>query len=131
MNASSRNGRFFTLHHSRGKWCPHLLKDIQSLEQVQRQITKCIIPDQTLDYKSRLANLDILPLMYFYELQDLLFFTSLLDPDDTINIHTFVSFSGPSRCSHVHVHVCTACSVNMCYRTALERNREQCSVNRI
>ena len=57
------------------------------------------IPDQTLDYKSRLANLDLLPLMYFYELQDLLFFIKcLLDPDDTMNIHTFVSFSG-SSCS--------------------------------
>ena len=53
-----------------------------------------------MDYKSRLANLAILPLMYFYELQDLLFLMKcLLDPDDGMNIRSFVSFSSSSRSS--------------------------------
>ena len=33
------------------------------------------MPDISLEYKSRLANLKLLPFMYFYELQDILFFT--------------------------------------------------------
>ena len=74
-----------------------------SYKQVQRRLTKSIIPDTSLDYKSRLANLKLLPLMYFYEMQDILFFVkSLQDPDDNLNVHSFVSFSRSSRSSRTN-----------------------------
>ena len=41
-------------------WCPHLLKDI---ENVQCRATKWILNDYTSDYKSRLIELHMLPLM--------------------------------------------------------------------
>ena len=81
-------------------WRPGFIRDIKSLEQIQKRITKCIIANQSLDYKSRLAKLAILPLVYFYESQDLLFLVKcLLDPDDRMNIRSFVSFSTSSRSS--------------------------------
>ena len=42
------------------------------LERVQRRATKFILDDYSMNYKSRLANLKLLPLMYIYELTDIL-----------------------------------------------------------
>ena len=54
-------------------WRPFLIKDILLLERVQRRATKFILGDYSMDYKSRLTNLKLLPLMYIYELTDILF----------------------------------------------------------
>ena len=45
-----------------------LFNDILLLEKVQRRATKVILNDYTSDYKSRLIKLQLLPLMYAYEL---------------------------------------------------------------
>ena len=55
-------------------WRPYLLKDISLLERVQRRATKYILNDYHSTYKSRLIQLDLLPLMHQYKLSDLLFF---------------------------------------------------------
>ena len=55
-------------------WRPHLLKDIDALEAIQRRSTKFILNDYTIDYKSRLLSLQLLPLTMLYELNDILFF---------------------------------------------------------
>ena len=38
------------------------------LERVQRRASKFILNDYSIDYKSRLIKLNLLPLMYIYEL---------------------------------------------------------------
>ena len=45
-------------------WKPVLVKDIQSLEQLQRRATKYILQDYSSDYNPRLVSLNMLPLMY-------------------------------------------------------------------
>ena len=55
-------------------WRPQLLKDILILEHVQCRATKFILNDYQLPYKERLERLHLLPLMYTYELNDLIFF---------------------------------------------------------
>ena len=45
-------------------WNPCLLKDIINMERIQRRSTKYILNDYTSDYKSRLLQLKLLPLMY-------------------------------------------------------------------
>ena len=59
-------------------WHPHLLSDIRSLETMQRRATKFIICDSSLDYKERLINSNLLPLMMEFEIRDILFFLSVL-----------------------------------------------------
>ena len=54
-------------------WKPYLIKDIITLERVQRRATKFILNDYYMDYKNRLLNLHVLPLMYIYEFQDIMF----------------------------------------------------------
>ena len=74
-------------------WRPHFIKDIAILENVQRRATKFILNNYTSDYKERLTALQLLPLMYWYELQDLLFFIKCLkDPPDNFNVSDYVSF---------------------------------------
>ena len=46
-------------------WRPHLLKDILSIERIQRHASKYILHDYTSSYKFRLLKLKLLPLMYF------------------------------------------------------------------
>ena len=54
-------------------WHPHLMKDILNLERIQRRATKYILNDYTSCYKDHLINLRLLPLMYIFKLQDILF----------------------------------------------------------
>ena len=84
-------------------WRPYLIKDITMLENVQRRATKFITGDYESDYKSRLLKLDLLPLMHWYELQDLLFLIKCLqNQPDNINIYDHVKFvnSGTRRNNH-------------------------------
>ena len=82
-------------------WRPQNLKEIILLERVQRRATKWILSDFHSDYKSRLKNLNILPLMMTLELNDLSFFLkSFHSPTPNFNIMDFVTFrTGPSRSS--------------------------------
>ena len=74
-------------------WRPMLIKDIISLECVQRRATKYILHDFSSDYKSHLISLNILPLMMQLEINDLMFFIkNLKDPISTFNVHQFVQF---------------------------------------
>ena len=74
-------------------WSPRLIKDFLTLERVQRRATKFIMNDFSLDYKSRLIQLNLLPLMYWLELQDILFLIKCFkDPSENFNPLSFVSF---------------------------------------
>ena len=57
-------------------WRPSLIRDIKSLERIQRRATKYILNDFTSNYKERLVALNLLPLMYVFELHDIMFFIS-------------------------------------------------------
>ena len=73
-----------------------LLMDIKCLELVQRRSTKFITSNPLLDYKTRLMNLNLLPLMMEFEIADILFLVkSLKFPSDNFNIHEHLQF-----CSH-------------------------------
>ena len=73
-------------------WRPYLLTDINSLERIQRHATKYILNDYTNDYKSWLMNLNILPLMYTYEIADILFLIkSIRNPTNSFNINNYTS----------------------------------------
>ena len=75
-------------------WRPRMVKDILSVERVQRKATKYVLSDYSNDYKLRLQSLHMLPLMYWLELQDIMFLVKCLqDPHDCMNIRSHVSFS--------------------------------------
>ncbi len=75
-------------------WRPFLKKDIELLERVQRRATKYILNDFRSDYKSRLISLDLLPLMYTYELQDIMFIVSHLKaPSKDFDLSELILFS--------------------------------------
>ena len=50
-------------------WHPYLLQNIATLEQLQRRSTKFILSDYQSDYKSHLIKLNMLPLMYYYDIR--------------------------------------------------------------
>ena len=54
-------------------WRPQLIKDILLLEKVQRRATKFILNDYNSNYRDRLIKLCILPLMYWLELNDIMY----------------------------------------------------------
>ena len=84
-------------------WRPHFLKDIANLEQIQRRSTKYTLNDYTTNYKDRLITLNLLPLMYWYDLQDVMFLLKCLkDPDDNINIHRYITFTSSRTRATTH-----------------------------
>ena len=54
-------------------WRPHLIKDIKMIEQLQRRATKFILNDYESDYNDHLLKLNLLPIMYTFELADIVF----------------------------------------------------------
>jgi len=75
-------------------WHPYLIKDILNIERVQQHATKFILNDYDSDYKSRSLQLKFLPLMYFFELQDICFtIKSLKSSTKNSNIRDYISFS--------------------------------------
>ena len=97
-------------------WRPQLLKDIFTLERVQRRATKFILNDYKISYKASLKKLHLLPLMYVFELNDLMFFVkSLKAPTDHFNIYQHVHFTKNSTRSGAYsklVHRKTASSTH-------------------
>ena len=75
-------------------WRPQYIQDIVLLENIQCRATKYILNDYASSYRSRLIHLSLLPLMYIYELNDIMFFIkSLKRPTDSFKITNYVSFS--------------------------------------
>jgi len=84
-------------------WHPYLLKDIQNIERIQRCATKFILTDYDSNYKTRLLTLKLLPLMYLFELQNIIFTVkSLKSPTKGFNI-SFISHS--AHLTHGHLLV--------------------------
>ena len=74
-------------------WRPHLIKDITCLERVQCRATKFVLNDFTSNYKSRLTSLNLLLLMYWLEIQDLMFLIKCVKyPSDNLDIFSRKSF---------------------------------------
>ena len=85
-------------------WRPYLLKDIITLERIQRRATKFIQNDYQSSYRFRLVKLHLLPLMYLFELYDIIFvIKSLKNPTISFNIYNCIQFhSSSSRLSHAN-----------------------------
>ena len=78
-------------------WRPFLIKDIKLIEQVQRRATKFILNDFHSDYYNRLVKLQFLPIMYMFELYDVMFLVkSLKNPSPCFRITDYISFSHSS-----------------------------------
>ena len=103
---STKKSIYITLVRSQVTYCsqvwrPNLIKDIQKLERIQRRATKFILNDYSSSYRSRLSELKLLPLMYWFEIQDLMFLVkSLKEPSDNFNIKYHINcVTGRTRSS--------------------------------
>ena len=75
-------------------WRPYLMKDILNIEQVQHRATKHILNDYISSYKTCLMQLNLLPLMYLFELHDILFaIKSLKTPTTQFNVNNYINFN--------------------------------------
>ena len=84
-------------------WRLQLIKDITLLECIQRRATKYVLNDYTSTYKSRLEQLNLLPLMYIYEINDLMFLIkSLKSPSDNFEIRDHITCTSNSTRSGTH-----------------------------
>ncbi len=78
-------------------WRPMLVKDTEALERIQKRATKFILGTDSGDYKARLVKLKLLPLMYSFELADIMFFvTSYKNRTNRFCITEYISISGSS-----------------------------------
>ena len=68
-----------------------------NIERVQRRATKYILNDYTSCYKTRLIKLKLFPLMYLFEIQDILFaIKSIKTQTIQFNITNYISFNSAS-----------------------------------
>jgi len=96
-------------------WRPALIKDIRTLEQIQRRATKFILGTSYPhpDYKQRLIALNLLPLMYYFEIADIMFMVnSLRYQTNRFNILNYVDIQtsntrSSDKVTLKHVRSCT------------------------
>ena len=121
IGVSSKRSLYLSLVRSQLQYCsplwhPHLLTDIKCFENVQRRATKFILKNSSFDYKDRLINLHLLPLMMEFEISDILFLVkSIKYPSNHFNSLQFINF-----CSHT-----TRSSSHLKIRHTLSRNNIQ------
>ena len=85
-------------------WHPFLLSDIRCIEKVQKRATRFIINDPTLGYKERLMNLNLLPLMMYFEIADIIFMVKCIKaPTPYFNISDYVTFCSENTHSSIHL----------------------------
>ena len=73
-------------------WSPAYIKDIRMLETVQRRATKFIV-SHSMSYRERLIELQLFPLMYYLDLQDVLFLLKCIKyPPDNFDVFSYISF---------------------------------------
>ena len=80
-------------------WRPSLIKDIVLLEKTQHRATKYILnhTSATYMYKDRLKSLKLLPLMYQFELNDILLYISCRLKDSNSNLPILNELSRPDH----------------------------------
>ena len=85
-------------------WWLYLLKDIITLERIQRRATKFIQNHYQSIYRFRLVKLHLLPLLYLFELYDIIFaIKSLKNLTISFSIYNFIQFHlSSSRLSHAN-----------------------------
>ena len=84
-------------------WKPMLIKDISSIEQLQRRATKFILQDYTSDYKSWLLSLNLLPLMMLYELNNIMFcINNIKNRSESFDILKYVALNTSNTRSGGH-----------------------------
>ncbi len=99
-------------------WRPLLLKDIIALERLQKRATKYILNYSPIDYKARLISLDILPLMYRLELNDIMFYvTSKKNPDSHFDINNFITPCSSSEISAIDPKLPANSNITRCQLT--------------
>ena len=70
------------------------MKDILNIECIQYRATKCILNNYISSYKTCLTKLKLLPLMYLFELHDILFaIKSIKAPTTHFNITDYINFN--------------------------------------
>ena len=75
-------------------WRPYLISDIGQLESVQRRATRYISKCSSHNYKERLTDINLLPLMMIYEISDIIFFVKCIkNKISHFMISDFVCFS--------------------------------------
>ena len=90
-------------------WRPNLIRDITLIEQIQRRATKFILNDYSSNYFNRLKQLNLLPLIYIFELNEIIFILkSLKYPSPSFNIINYISFAdgntkSSTRSKMIHV----------------------------
>ena len=86
---------------------PYLIKDIVKLENIQQRATKYILNQYSINYKSRLEALKLLPLMYLFQINDIMFCIKILKSSvDHFNTKYFISFSNNATRSGFHSKMC-------------------------
>ena len=91
-------------------WRPHQVQHVMLLERVQHRASKFIL--YSIDYKSRLIKLNLLPLMYIYELTDILFsIKSITTSNNSFDIIELISFSS-SNIRSLGTKLCHRVSIN-------------------
>jgi len=88
-------------------WHPYLIQEISTLERIQLRATGYILNDYNSDYKTHLIKLNLLALMYTYDLCDIVFFIKLIqNPSHHFDIQTFIFFcrhsTWSSSCNNVY-----------------------------
>ena len=78
-------------------WAPSSIVNLKKVESLQRRATRFILPNSDLNYRDRLIKLNLIPLSYWHEIKDLVFFFKCLKGLYNFPINNFVKSKQSTR----------------------------------
>ena len=79
-----------TIGYATQVWAPSEVNDIKAIESLQRRSTKFILRNPNMNYRRRLIKLNLLPVSFWYEINDLSFFYKCINGEYSFPINQYV-----------------------------------------
>jgi hypothetical protein len=89
-----------SLGYANQVWSNTSVGNLKTIESLQRRATRYILPNTELSYKERLLSLNMLPLTYWHEMNNITLFYKLINKHYNVQLNELIQFKNTRTTRH-------------------------------